>query len=197
MRLDPKNARAYHNRGIAWITLGHSETAIRDFTEAIRLVPGYAIAYVNRALAYDLLGQKAEAEADLAKARQLGYTPRPQNPGRAYAFQSCLIHAFAPHSSGSPESRTRRLRGYQPCSGNRPSATICQRRNPSGRDGGTRTRGFVRPRHAGCHCPTSRQSVRTGGFEPPISWSPTRRDARLRYVLPQVARAGVEPASTP
>lgn len=39
--------------------------------------------------------------------------------------------------------------------------------------------------------------VRTGGFEPPISWSPTRRDARLHYVLPQVARAGVEPASTP
>ena len=37
---------------------------------------------------------------------------------------------------------------------------------------------------AGCRCPTSRQSVRTGGFEPPISWSPTRRDARLRYVLP-------------
>jgi hypothetical protein len=29
---------------------------------------------------------------------------------------------------------------------------------------------------AGCRCPTSRHSVRTGGFEPPISWSPTRRD---------------------
>ena len=36
--------------------------------------------------------------------------------------------------------------------------------------------------------------VRTGGFEPPISWSPTRRDARLRYVLPRVARAGIEQA---
>ncbi len=26
---------------------------------------------------------------------------------------------------------------------------------------------------AGCRCPTSRHPVRTGGFEPPISWSPT------------------------
>ena len=26
-------------------------------------------------------------------------------------------------------------------------------------------------------------SVRTGGLEPPTSWSPTRRDTRLRYVL--------------
>jgi hypothetical protein len=40
-------------------------------------------------------------------------------------------------------------------------------------------------------------SVRTGGLEPPTSWSPTRRDTRLRYVLASVARAGVEPASAP
>ena len=46
-----------------------------------------------------------------------------------------------------------------------------------------------------CRYPTSRYSVRTGGFEPPISWSPTRRDTRLRYVLSPAARTGVEPAS--
>ncbi len=34
-----------------------------------------------------------------------------------------------------------------------------------------------------CRCPTSRQSVRTAGFEPAISWPPATRDARLRYVL--------------
>ena len=34
---------------------------------------------------------------------------------------------------------------------------------------------------AGCRCPTSRHPVRTGGFEPPISWSPTARcQASLR-----------------
>ena len=68
--------------------------------------------------------------------------------------------------------------------GNRPSTTVCQRRRPPSRDGGTRTRALVLPRHAGCRCPTSRHLVRTGGFEPPISWSPTRRDnqASLRSV---------------
>ena len=43
-------------------------------------------------------------------------------------------------------------------------------------------------------CPTSRLSVRTAGFEPAISWPPTRRDTRLRYVLElSAARVGVEP----
>ena len=47
-------------------------------------------------------------------------------------------------------------------------------------------------------CTSARLSpVRTAGFEPAISWSPTRRDARLRHVLLSAARAGVEPASTP
>ena len=30
------------------------------------------------------------------KVRRAAVTPRPQNPGRAYAFQSCLVHALAP-----------------------------------------------------------------------------------------------------
>ena len=34
-----------------------------------------------------------------------------------------------------------------------------------------------------CRYPTSRSKVRTAGFEPAFSWSPTKRDARLRRVL--------------
>ena len=30
------------------------------------------------------------------KVRCAAVTPRPQNVGRAYAFESCLFHAFAP-----------------------------------------------------------------------------------------------------
>ena len=44
-----------------------------------------------------------------------------------------------------PESNSA-LRGYQPCSGNRPSTTICHRHCRSSRDGGTRTRALVLPR---------------------------------------------------
>ena len=65
----------------------------------------------------------------------------------------------------------------------------------SSRDGGTRTHDSVLPRHVGCRSPTSRNclSVRTVGFEPTISWPPARRDAKLRHVLLQVPRTGVEP----
>ena len=42
------------------------------------------------------------------KVRRAAVTPQPQNPGRAYAFQSGFVHALAPCSSGSPESRTQR-----------------------------------------------------------------------------------------
>ena len=71
------------------------------------------------------------------------------------------------------------------------SHTRSGRRDSNPRSRAPRARGLPLP-----YIPLS-FPVRTGGFEPPISWSPTRRDARLRYVLPQVARAGVEPASTP
>ncbi len=42
------------------------------------------------------------------KVRCAAVTPRPQNAGRAYPFPSCVVHAIAPCSSGSPESRTQR-----------------------------------------------------------------------------------------
>ena len=34
-----------------------------------------------------------------------------------------------------------------------------------------------------CRYPTSRSKVRTAGFEPAFSWSPIKRDSRLRHVL--------------
>lgn len=40
-------------------------------------------------------------------------------------------------------------------------------------------------------------SVRTAGFEPATSWPPTRRDAKLRYVLFSVPRTGIEPVPPP
>ena len=51
------------------------------------------------------------------------------------------------------------------------------------RDGRTRTCVSVLPKHVGSPLPYIPSPVRTGGLEPPISWSPTRRDTRLRYVL--------------
>ena len=72
IRLNPQNAGAYHNRGVAYARLGQYERAIQDFDEAIRLNPQNAGAYHNRGVAYGRIGKSIEAERDFAKAKELG-----------------------------------------------------------------------------------------------------------------------------
>ena len=48
IRLDPKYALAYNNRGFAWSVKKDHDKAIADFDEAIRLDPKYAVAYSSR-----------------------------------------------------------------------------------------------------------------------------------------------------
>jgi tetratricopeptide (TPR) repeat protein len=49
IRLDPKDAYAYHNRGLAWSDKKEYDKAIADYSEAIRLDPKDAWAYNGRA----------------------------------------------------------------------------------------------------------------------------------------------------
>ena len=72
IRLDPKFAHAYNNRGFAYAELSQYERAIEDYNEAIHLNPDYALAYGNRALVYTLLGRDAEAKQDIDQAIELG-----------------------------------------------------------------------------------------------------------------------------
>ncbi|MBN2023908.1 MAG: tetratricopeptide repeat protein, partial [Pirellulales bacterium] len=62
-------------RGDAYRLKHEYDSAIADFTEAIRLDPKDADAYYFRGLAYKSKGQRAAAERDLAKAKRLGYEP--------------------------------------------------------------------------------------------------------------------------
>ena len=55
IRLDPKYAIAYNNRGDAWYHKKEYDKAIADFNEAIRLDPKTAVAYSNRG---SLVGQE-------------------------------------------------------------------------------------------------------------------------------------------
>ena len=71
-RLNPQNADAYYNRGIAYYNLGQDERAIEDWDEAIRLNPEYAKAYYNRGVTYEHLGKQEQADRDFAKAKELG-----------------------------------------------------------------------------------------------------------------------------
>ena len=75
LRLDPKFALAYIERGIAYGNLDESKRAIQDFDEAIRLEPQYADAYFNRGIEYEELGRYDRARRDFEKAKKLGYDP--------------------------------------------------------------------------------------------------------------------------
>ena len=71
IRLDPKYAPAYNNRGNAYNDLKQYEKAIRDHTEAIRLDPKYAHAYSNRGNVYKALKQYEKAIRDHTEAIRL------------------------------------------------------------------------------------------------------------------------------
>ncbi len=134
------------------------------------------------------------------KVRCAAVTPRPRNAGRAYAFPSGLRHRHAPHfpvvALRVELSATRLSAGFgQPALDYRVPTSLSVR---SGwQDSNLRscvpTTNASRRCPAGSPLPYIPSSVRTGGFEPPISWPPASRDTRLRYVLPSAARTGVEP----
>ena len=53
LKLDPKLAKAYYNRGLAKYDQGSYAEAIADYDQAIKLNPAYEDAFVNRGLAKD------------------------------------------------------------------------------------------------------------------------------------------------
>ena len=64
IRLNPDNAQAFYNRGVAKTNLGRYEDAIADYDEAIRLKPDYSDALNNRDVLNDALGRHTKATAD-------------------------------------------------------------------------------------------------------------------------------------
>lgn len=69
--LDPKNARAYNNRGEARRHRGDVEGAIADFTRAIEIDPKHANTYYNRGIARRQKGDLEGAIADYTRALEL------------------------------------------------------------------------------------------------------------------------------
>jgi len=71
IRLDPKSADAYINRGSAYGKKGESDKAIADFTEAIRLAPRFFQAYCGRAIACGKRDNLDKAIAECTEAIRL------------------------------------------------------------------------------------------------------------------------------
>ena len=110
------------------------------------------------------------------KVRCAAVTPRPQNAGRAYAFPSCcfmVCSSFPVVALRVELSATRLSAGFgQPALDYLVPTSLSARsgwQDSNLRSRAPKARGFAATLHPVI-------PVRTGGFEPPISWSPTRRD---------------------
>ena len=71
-RLQPYDAIAYNNRGLAYTNLSDYQSAIEDYKQAIRLKPDYADAYNNRGSVYLNQGNNELGCRDGEKACALG-----------------------------------------------------------------------------------------------------------------------------
>jgi tetratricopeptide (TPR) repeat protein len=71
IELDPKNEKAFYNRGETYRNLGNLQLAIRDYDRAIELHPKDARLYGTRGIAYGSLGDHPQAIKDYDKAIEL------------------------------------------------------------------------------------------------------------------------------
>ncbi|MHC4116353.1 MAG: tetratricopeptide repeat protein [Planctomycetota bacterium] len=74
--MDPEDANAYNNRGIASARKGQYEAAIANFTRAFKRNPLFAEGYFNRGHVYIAIGQLGRGVSDFSKAVEIkpGFT---------------------------------------------------------------------------------------------------------------------------
>jgi tetratricopeptide (TPR) repeat protein len=95
--VDPKNATAFYNRGVARRILGNYEGAIDDNGEAIKLKPDYAEAHNNRGVARHQQGDYEGAISDFNNAIEfkLDYAEAYNNKGASRHYQGNFTCAIA------------------------------------------------------------------------------------------------------
>jgi tetratricopeptide (TPR) repeat protein len=81
IRLNPKYAYAYNDRGAARDKLGDFQAAIADFNQAIKINPNFTYPYNNRGAARDKLGDFQAAITDYNQAIKI-------NPNNADAYNN-------------------------------------------------------------------------------------------------------------
>jgi tetratricopeptide (TPR) repeat protein len=86
LKINPRNAIAYNNRGLAWGKKGDYDNAIADFSKAVEINPQYTDAYNNRGIAYYEKRKYDSAIADFTTAVEINpqYADAYKNRGIAY-----------------------------------------------------------------------------------------------------------------
>jgi tetratricopeptide (TPR) repeat protein len=105
IKINPKLAKAYNNRGIAYTWQKKYDLAIADFNKAIELDPKNGKTYNNRAIVYSYQGENKKALQDLQKAQSLGVAVNPEFLKKIEALPSApesIFHKPAPSPSKAP-----------------------------------------------------------------------------------------------
>ena len=89
IELDPDDATAYNNRGVAYSTKKEYDRAIEDFNKAIELNPNDVDAYHNRGETWLQMGEWEKAKSDLTTAEGKGV-----NIVNVFRKNYGSIHAF-------------------------------------------------------------------------------------------------------
>ena len=96
IKLNPNDAEAYNNRGVAYGERDDFDRATEDFAQAIQLNPSHAGAYNNRGVAYLNKNDFNRAIEDYTKAMQLepDYAGAYNNRGVAYRYKGDFNRAI-------------------------------------------------------------------------------------------------------
>ena len=103
IRKNPKDAKLYVQRGVAWSQTGDYDYAIGDFSKAIRLDPGNALAYYKLGIARETKGELSESLLDFKRCAEL----RPLDPDARTAIErvtDALAAKTPPPETASPET---------------------------------------------------------------------------------------------
>ena len=76
--INPRYAKAYNNRGIAFERKDEYDLAISDYKKATEINPNYAEAYYNRAMAHFDKKDYNKSWENVKKAQDLGYQINPE-----------------------------------------------------------------------------------------------------------------------
>ena len=104
IRINPKSAEFFGNRGAVYMTKRNYESAIADLSEAIRLDPNDTLAFFNRGNAYTYKNDLDHAVADYTEAVRLDARFAAAFVGRAFARNAGadLDGAIADYSASDP-----------------------------------------------------------------------------------------------